>query len=255
MYCADRGMRESSRRLLLRVAVRHLASALLSLGLLHAAEPGKIESRYSRRDFPLTANPAAAPWKKVEPVIAESDRYGKPVPTHRTAIRSRWTKTNLYLLYVCPYEKLFLKASPSTTAETNHLWDWDVAEVFIGTDFDNIDRYREFQVSPQGEWVDLDIDRKVPKPEGGWLWNSGYTVKARIDRQNKIWYGEMRIPIRSLYAHPENTPMPKVGDEMRINCFRIQGGPAPDRVNVTWQPPNKPSYHTPEVFGRLILTK
>jgi len=131
----------------------------------------------------------------------------------------------------------------------------DVAEVFIGTDFENIDRYRELQVSPQGEWVDLDIDRKSPKPEGGWLWNSGFEVRARIDREKKIWYGEMKIPINALYAEAARIPQAKPGIEMRINCFRIQGGPGDARLYVAWQPSNKPSYHTPEAFGRLVLTR
>jgi hypothetical protein len=222
---------------------------------MSAENPGKIESRYSSGDFPLTADPAAAQWKKVQPVIAENDRYGKPVAGHRTEIRSRWTKDNLYLLYVCPYETTFLKPAPSTATETNKLWEWDVAEVFIGTDFENIDRYRELQVSPQGEWVDLDIDRKSPRPEGGWLWNSGFSVKARIDAEKKIWFGEMRIPLRSLYATEKGASPIKAGAEMRINCFRIQGGSGAARIYIAWQPPNKPSFHTPEAFGRLILVK
>jgi Carbohydrate family 9 binding domain-like len=218
--------------------------------------PGRIESRYSRREFRLTADPASSHWRKVKPVIAGNDRYGKPVAGHRTEIRSRWTKDSLYLLYVCPFETLFLKPSPSTTTETNKLWDWDVAEVFIGTNFENTGRYREFQVSPQGEWVDLDIDRKNPRPEGGWGWNSGFTVKARIDREKKIWYGEMKIPIRSLYAPVEKEARrARAGDEMRVNCFRIQGGPGEERVYIAWQPPNNLSYHTPEAFGRLVLVR
>jgi hypothetical protein len=237
-------------------ALLYLTLTALLTTNVHAEGPGKIESLYSSRDFPLTANPAAAQWKKVKPVIAESDRYGKPVAGHRTEIRSRWTKDNLYLLYVCPYETTYLKPSPSTTTETNKLWEWDVAEVFIGTDFENIDRYRELQVSPQGEWVDLDIDRKSPRPEGGWGWNSGFKVKARIDTEKKIWFGEMRIPIRSLYAQREkDVPRTKAGVEMRINCFRIQGGPGEARIYIAWQPPNKPSFHTPEAFGRLVLVK
>jgi hypothetical protein len=237
-------------------AMRYLISIAFLMTNMPAESPGRIESRYSSREFPLTADPGTARWKKARPVIAENDRYGKPVTGHRTEIRSRWTKDNLYLLYVCHFGTLFLKPSPSATTETNKLWDWDVAEVFIGTDFENIDRYRELQVSPQGEWVDLDIDRRNPKPDGGLGWNSGFKVKARIDREKKIWFGEMRIPIRSLYAQPEkDAPPAKAGVEMRINCFRIQGGPGEARIYVAWQPPNKPSYHTPEAFGRLVLVK
>ena len=56
------------------------------------------------------------------------------MPGHRTEIRSRWTGRNLYFLFTCPYEQLNLKPEPKTETETNQLWKWDVAEVFIGSD-------------------------------------------------------------------------------------------------------------------------
>jgi hypothetical protein len=128
-----------------------------------------------------------------------------------------------------------------------------VAEVFVGADFKNPRHYREYQVSPQSEWVDLDIDRDHPLPEGGWLWNSGFTVKARLDEKNKVWFGEMKIPVASINA--ENGPAAaKAGAEMRINFYRLQG-PKPSRAGIAWQPTGVPSYHTPEAFGRLVLVK
>ncbi len=211
------------------------------------AEEGVFRSYYAPADFELTADPQAPHWKGVTGVVAERDRYGNPVPNHRTEIRSRWTQRNLYLLYICPYEQLHLKPNPSTTTETNRLWEYDVAEAFIGSDFENIHRYKEFEVSPQGEWVDLDIDRKNPKPEGGWLWNSGFQVKARIDEKAKIWYAEMRIPFSSI---DDRTPR---GDlQFRINLYRAQG-PPPNRKLICWQPVHSQSFHTPEAFGRLVL--
>ena len=48
-------------------------------------------------------------------------------------------------------------------------------------------------MSPQGEWVDLDIDLAKPHHEDGWTWNSGFVVAARIDSAAKIWYGAMRF--------------------------------------------------------------
>ncbi len=218
------------------------------------AGQGRLESHFSSKEFALSADPRASQWKKISPAVAENDRFGKPVPGHRMEIRSRWTKGHLYILFVCPFERLYLKPSPVTDVETNKLWDWDVAETFIGTDFENIGRYRELQVSPQGEWVDLDIDKQHPKPEGGWLWNSGFTVMARVDQEKKIWYGEMKIPLTSLYEDPGKAAV-KAGTEMRINCFRIQDGPGEARKYVAWQTPNNPSFHTPAAFGRLVFVK
>ncbi len=236
---------------------RVVVLAILVMGQMaaQAQSEGRLESHFSSVEFALSADPEASQWKDVAPVVAENDRFGKPVAGHRMEIRSRWTQDHLYLLFVCSFERLYLKPSPFVDAETNKLWEWDVAETFIGTDFENIGRYRELQVSPQGEWVDLDIDRANPKPEGGWLWNSGFTVKARIDQEKKIWFGEMKIPLKALYEEPGKAAAVKVGTEMRINAFRIQDGPAEARKYVAWQTPNNRSFHTPSAFGRLVLVK
>jgi hypothetical protein len=220
---------------------------LIAAAAASADGPGKIVSKRAAEDFALSADPNSKQWKGVAGVFAENDSMGKPLPGYRTEIRSRWTDKYLYLLFIQPYQTLYLIENPSTTTETNKLWEHDVAEVFIGADFDHIRQYKELQVSPQGEWVDLEIDRDHPKPEGGWRWNSGYTVKARVNEKAKVWYGEMKIPLASLDVNA-----PKAASEMRVNFYRMQG-PPPDRIGVAWQPTNNRSYHVPEAFGRLIL--
>jgi len=225
---------------------------VLLFALLMAGDgSGVATSRYTKADFALTADPDSKAWKTAPRVVAENGPNGGAVAGHRTEIRSRWTKEHLYFLFLCPYEQLYLKEDPSTTTETNNLWEWDVAEVFVGADFDKIRHYREYQVSPQGEWVDLDIDWYAPPSEAEkrWLWNSGMQVKARVDKDKKIWYGEMKIPIRSIDSRP-----PSAGTEMRINFYRIQGPPR-DRKFIAWQPTHSANYHVPEAFGRLRLVK
>jgi len=225
------------------------AAAVLAFAAtaLLASNPGLMTSRYAAADFPLTADPTAPQWKDAPAVIAENGPRGEPVPGHRTEIRSRWTHDSLYFLFICPYQELNLKPNPSTATETNHLWEWDVAEVFVGSNFKEITRYKEFEISPQGEWVDLDIDRVHPLPEGGWLWNSGFTVKARIDAAHKIWYGEMRIPLRSI-----DPRAPAAGRELRINLYRCQGRP-PGRKFISWRPTGEANFHVPQAFGLLKL--
>lgn len=229
--------------------MHRLVLCLAAACALPAREPAVIASRYIASDFPLTANPQARHWKNAPAVFAENGPRGETVPGHRTEIRSRWTRDNIYFLFICPYQELNLKPDPSVTSETNHLWDWDVAEVFVGSDFERITRYKEFEVSPQGEWVDLDIDRVHPLPEGGWLWNSGFAAQARIDEARKIWYAEMRIPLRSIDSRP-----PAAGLEMRINFYRCQGRP-PARKFIAWQPTGEDTFHVPQAFGLLRLVK
>ena len=231
-----------------RVVTLTILLLLLQLAA-YSQNKGVIVSQRAKADFALTADPNASNWKVVTGVVTEISRRGESVPNHRTEIRSVWTSKNLYLLFICQYEELNLKANPSTTTETNKLWEWDVAEAFLGTDFNDIKHYTEYQVSPNGEWVDLDIDRKPTPAKHDVDWNSGYEVKARVDAANKVWYGAMRIPIAKF-----DKRKPKVGLEMRANFYRIQGPPA-KRKYINWQPVNNDNYHTPEAFGILRLGK
>ena len=210
-------------------------------------EPGTLASAYSNRNFALTADPNAEQWRSAPSVTVDRVAFGDPVPIGATEIRSRWTSDSLYLLYVCPFRRLHLKPDPVTDRDTPQLWDWDVAEAFIGADARSIGQYREYQVSPQGEWVDLDIDVLHPKPDGGIAWNSGYEVKARIDNDRKIWYGEMRIPLASVAARKF-----KSGDRLRLGLFRITG-PPDERSLIAWQPSFRRNFHVPEAFGTLVL--
>ena len=227
--------------------MKTLLLLLILAGVLVADGPGVIVSHHIKAEFALTPDPNGPAWKGVAGVFAENDPFGKPVPGHRTEIRSRWTDQNIYFLFVCPYETLHLKPNPELKQETNGLWEWDVAEVFVGTDFQNIKRYKEFEISPRGEWVDLDIDRSNPHPEGGWLWNSGMENQARIDEKNKVWYGVMKIPLKSI-----DSRTPANGIEMRVNLYRCQAKD-PGRIYIAWQPTRSPSFHTPTAFGKLVL--
>jgi hypothetical protein len=228
--------------------MKQFALFLLASGLLSAAGP-TLRSHYSASDLPLTADDGASHWKQITPLVIESDYNGKPTPGHRMEVRSRWTNEHLYLLYVNHHQSLTLKPNPMTNEDTQRLWNWDVSEAFIGSDFENIKQYKEFQVSPQGEWIDLAIDRGNSAKQEGAAWNSGYQVKARIDSDKKIWYGEMKIPFASI---DPKKPVP--GTKLRIGLFRMEGA-EPSRILMSWQTTDGKTFHMPEKFGTLELVK
>lgn len=194
--------------------------------------------------FRPSTNPDSAAWKRIPATIADRGRFGEAQREARTEIRSRWTSQNLYFLFVSHYETLYLKSNPSTEQDTWGLWDY---EVFIGHDLENIHLYKEFEVSPQGEWVDLDVDRKRAGREVDASWNSGFRSQTQIDRGRKVWISEMQITWNSIHPGPITD-----GTELRLNLYRIEGGPV-DRKFIAWQPVMAESYHTPERFGRLLL--
>jgi len=206
-----------------------------------------IESAWASRDFELNLDPGSKEWREAPRVTASRNYVGEPIAGPPTEIRSRWTNANLYLLYVNPYDELNLKPDPTPSMETPRLWNWDVAEAFIGSGADRITRYKEFQVSPQGEWVDLDIDREDPQGQAGMKWNSGYSVKGRVDPRARIWYGAMRIPFAAIDTRP-----PQKGRELRIGLYRI-AGVDPSRRFYAWRPTGQTSFHVPQAFGTLRL--
>lgn len=212
-----------------------------------AQEPSTFESLQSGSDPALNTDPASTFWAAARPVYAEVDSKGNPSNEYRTEIRSRWTKENLYFLFTCPYKHLYVKTDPDTARETYGLWKWNVAEVFIGSDFNDIKRYKEFEVSPQNEWVDLDINLNSPHHEDGWLWNSGFQHETRNDVSSHTWYVVMNIPFASL-----GKPVVEPGNLFRVNFYRTDGPPT-DTKEVMWRPTQSSTFHVPERFGVLKL--
>src|SRR5882672_9160200 len=92
---------------------------LAGAALARADGLGVIVSQHAKTDAAPSADPAAKFWKGVPGVFADHSAKGDPTPGHRTEIRSRWTRQFLYLLFVCPYETLYLTPSPARDRETN----------------------------------------------------------------------------------------------------------------------------------------
>lgn len=212
-----------------------------------AQDQSTFETVRSEAEAALDTNPSSAFWAVARPVYAEVDSNGRPSKEYRTEIRSRWTKDNLYFLFVCPYKQLYLKPNPDITRETYELWNWNVAEVFIGSDFHDIKRYKEFEVSPQNEWVDLDINLNSPHHEDGWLWNSGFQHETRNDTSSHTWYVAMKIPFAAL-----GKPVVEAGTMFRANFYRTEGPPR-NTKEVMWRPTMSTTFHVPERFGVLKL--
>jgi hypothetical protein len=210
-----------------------------------------LESLYSNSESDLSADPSSLFWSEARPVILDRNILGGPEADLVSEARSRWTDNNLYFIFSGPFDFQVLKPDPDTEKETFRLWQWDDFELYIGADFDSINLYREFEVSPQGEFLDLNINSKIPMAghNDERFWDSGFRVKSRTDRENKIWYTEMCIPVSSF-----DKRVPAEGNAYRVNIYRLQG-PQDDRDFLAWRPTGYWNPHHPEVFGTMILRK
>lgn len=204
-------------------------------------------------DPELSLDPNSKIWKSAALQSMSRDCSRKiDYPDIKTPIRAFWTDKDLYILFACPYKVLNLFVPADNSKKHVGLWDRDVVEMFLGDDWTNIRHYREFEIAPTGDWIDLaiDLDHENSNPN----WKSGWAAKARIDKERKIWYGAARIPLSAVSV---NTIQP--GTKWRVNLYRIDGlGADPQRHFLCWQPTcvqNRDPNHVPEHFGTLIFAK
>jgi hypothetical protein len=150
------------------------------------------------------------------------------------------------------YPELNLWLPADNTKDRLKLWDRDVVEFFLGDDWQDIMQYREFEVAPTGDWVDLAIDLKKDTYDA--KWDSGWQRQGRIDEKNHVWYAAARVPLRSV-----SEKQVQAGTKWRVNLYRIDGlGEDPVRHFMCWQPTcvvNRDPNHVPEHFGTLVFTK
>ncbi|HTR23004.1 MAG TPA: carbohydrate-binding family 9-like protein [Terriglobales bacterium] len=187
-------------------------------------------------------------WAKATPVVFCADWRGNNAdPARQTEVRALWTPQTLYLHFDCHYRELFVFEDSDPNGRRDHLWDRDVAEAFLQPDPSQPHHYKEFEVSPNAQWIDLDIgpsnsEREEPPRD----LKSGLVRSVYLDKERSIWEAELAIPMRALTTSFN----PKTA--WRANFFRVEGRREP-RFYSAWQPTKtaEPNFHVPEVFGYL----
>ena len=141
----------------------------------------------------------------------------------------------------CRYRELHLFADAEPNGRRDRLWDRDVAEAFLQDDPTRTRYYKEFEVSPNGFWIDLDIS-----PGGLKDLISGLQRSVWLDKSTHTWTAELAIPMESLTAHFDPAAV------WRVNFYRVEGVKEP-RSYFAWQPTNtpQPNFHVPSAFGRM----
>jgi hypothetical protein len=201
----------------------------------------------------LNTDPKSSTWAHASSTwITKDCTHQIDYPKLKTEVRGFWTDTDLYLLFVSPYTELNLWLPADNSKDRLKLWDKDVVEFFLGDDWSNIKLYREFEIAPTGDWVDLAID--LNKEGYDAKWDSGWQRQGRIDEKNHVWYAAARVPLKSVSEKPVTG-----GTKWRVNLYRIDGlGPDEGRRFMCWQPTcviNRDPNHVPEHFGTLNFTK
>ena len=219
----------------------HLSTTIAFSSML-MTQSNEIVATYVAYEVKLNASQAAEDWENARPVAFCTDWQGKnPDPGQETAVRVLWTPRTLYLRFECRYRELYLFSDAEPNGRRDHLWDRDVTEAFLQPDPSRVRFYKEFEVSPNGMWIDLDIS-----PNGLADLKSGLQRSVFLDEKSHVWAAELAIPIKALTTNFD----PKA--VWRANFYRIEGTKEP-RTYLAWQPTAtpQPDFHVPSAFGKL----
>jgi cellulose/xylan binding protein with CBM9 domain len=231
----------------------HVLIALLLLGShLMMRETGQaiscvvpdaeIVAQYVAHAIKIDAARSATEWQHARPISFCSDWHGKnPDPERVTEVRVLWSPDSLYIRYECRYRALHVFNDADANGRRDHLWDRDVAEAFLQPDSSGERYYKEFEVSPNGMWIDLNVF-----PGGISDLKSGLQQSVVLNDKSRTWVAELAIPMKALTANFD----PKA--VWRANFYRIEGAKEP-RSYMAWQPTGTPApnFHVPSAFGRL----
>jgi hypothetical protein len=174
-------------------------------------------------------------------------RSNKHFRDSETQVTSLWSRDYVYLGYRCAYRALNVYEGEDITKERFGLWIKDTAEAFINPEPERINHYYEFEVAPNNQWVDLEIDISK-KDMGNVHWDSNFEHAVKVDARRHVWTAEMKIPVKSMGAKPLQP-----GTAWRLNLYRLDGpGDDSQRRFLAWSPlppGTNRSFHQPASFG------
>jgi cellulose/xylan binding protein with CBM9 domain len=231
--------------------------------ILKYTSQAEIRSKFIQQDFPLDGDLTKAAWKKAAWRKFDHDMSGKVrYPQAETRVASLWSARFVYFAFRCRYKTLNVYEGEDPKLERWELWERDVVEVFANPEPARVNHYYEFEVAPNNQWIDLEID-KDKTPFNDAKWDSGFDHATRVDSPHRTWTCEMRIPLAAMRVEGLTT-----GDVWRVNFFRADGptpsaggaglGPAPteSRRFLSWSAISEgKSFHVPTRFGRLRFVR
>ena len=208
----------------------------------------ELEARRCSVEFLPDGDLSKPSWKHAKWAEFDNDASGKfHYPEAATRVASLWTETHIYFAFSSRYDSLNIYEGEDPKLERWQLWNRDVVEVFLNPQPERMNHYFEFEVAPNNQWIDLEID-KTRNPFNDASWNSGFEHVTRIDARHHVWTAEMRIPLTAM-----NVKQLRPGTEWRVNFFRAAGKGDDDRRKfLAWSIiPDGKTFHVPERFGIL----
>lgn len=209
----------------------------------------KTKITYIKEDFPINELKNKS-WGKAENVLIDKYWSGENSPKERQfKAKLLWSDSAIYIRFEANQKELLIvSAKANLTSKTRGLWDRDVCEIFLAPDKKEFRRYFEFEIAPNGEWIDLGIYQKLDERITDWDYVSGMQSKSLIEK-DKVWMA-IKVEWKAFGVTP------KKGDIWLGNIFRCIGA-GETRGYLAWSPTftNQPSFHVPDKFGEFEFMK
>jgi alpha-galactosidase len=208
-----------------------------------------VECRFSRNEPDLLTPLEASFWSEADWQEVTCQWNGDPADEKwRTAFASKWTPRFVYFAFTCQYEELTTSCQPNLRTKTQQLWNKeDVVEIFLSPDIRHLDCYKEFELSPSSQWIDIDIDRSRNNIDFEWI--SGMEGQSAVDATHHLWSGTFRVPLGAF--KPAEL---KEDVTVALNAYRVE---LKSDLFLAWNPTctPQPNFHVPAQFGRMRFLK
>lgn len=171
-------------------------------------------------------------------------------PTIGTLCGIEWNEHGFLVFFRGLYNDLRMSRAPlpeRLPAKSHALWESsDVFECFIGPDASRTKGYKEFQVSPDGRSIDIDVQEQLGTTNP--YWYSGSRCRSFVEPVAKRWSAVMELPWGCFGSHR------RTEERWNVNLYRASGAFHGDEL-LAWSPPGTGPrcFHRPEHFGTIIF--
>ena len=221
----------------------------ITLCFSQAKMTNKTKIAHIKKDFSINQLDNKS-WERAKETSIEKYWSGENAPKGRQfKAKLLWSKVALYVRFEANQaEPIVMSETPNVQTKTKGLWDRDVCEIFLAPNKAEFRKYFEFEIAPNGEWIDLGIHQLPEKRETDWEYNSGMKSATRIEKDKVV------MAIKVEWKAFGKTP--KAGDIWLGNILRAMGS-EPNRGYLAWSPTEtkQPNFHVPEKFGEFEFVK
>ncbi len=178
----------------------------------------------------------------------------------QTVAKLLWDDQYLYVYYRCQDAHIWA----THTQRDSAVYVDDCVEVFTAPDPDQPDNYFNIEMNVRGAFLDQHHPDGPDGPDVEVVkeWNaSGVKIATTVSGTlnddsdtDRCWTLEAAIPLANFSDVAKHTP-PKPGDVWHLNLNRLGGETNPQFSQWTPSKTEKPQFHAPRDFGRVVFSK